>query len=45
MKYSVTTNVAHKKQVKEASAPQQQGFEAIGEILNRILLIQEGGER
>jgi hypothetical protein len=44
MKYFITTNVAHTKQIKEASTSQQQGFEPIGKILNHIFLIQEGGE-
>ncbi len=32
-------------QQEEASVRQQQGFEPIGEILNHIFLIQEGGAR
>jgi hypothetical protein len=43
MKYFSTTNVAHTKQVKEASAHRQQGLEPIGVILKRIT-IKEGGE-
>jgi hypothetical protein len=39
----LTTNVTHINQIEEASAPQQQGFEAIGEILKRIAIKKGGG--
>jgi hypothetical protein len=39
----LTTNVAHTNQIEKASAPQQQGFEPISEILKRIA-IKEGGK-
>ena len=44
MKFFVIKNVAHTKQVKEASAQQQQGLEPIKAILKRIA-INEGGAR